>query len=196
VATRITISTNIPADPDRKTRAAVKAASVAAAKEHHERNIPRHDQTFAPAKYGYASRSPAYRELKRKLGIDDRSLHFSGNTMAELKSSYTITATGTRGASLKMKASLLGATSGRVLDINAINRMLADGRRQHDRSRLMRLLSRLQKTGGKLTQGQQQAIARNAEITAIAVDEFKHLAKVEEATFVTEINAREPMRTL
>ena len=165
---RPTISTNIPADPDRKTRAAVKAACIAGATEHHDRNMPWHFEPFAAAKYGYQRRSTAYNELKQKLGLPLNPLTFSGKTKSEILTSYTISATGTRGATLKMKASLLGATSGKVLDIAAINRMLADERRTHDRSRLLRLLERLKKSGGKLTQGQEQAIARNAELTAIA----------------------------
>lgn len=193
---RTTISTNLPADPDRKTRAAIKTASIAGAEEHHRRHMPWHFERFAAAKYGYQTRSPAYDDLKRKLGLPLNPLSFKGQLKSEILSSYRITATGTRGASLHMKASLLGATSGKVLDIEAITRMLADGRRQHDRGRLMRLLQRLKKNGGRLTTGQQQAIARNAELTAIASDELRHLAAVEERAFAAAMNQPEPMRTV
>ncbi len=193
---RTTVSTNIPADPDRKTRAAVKAASIAAAKEHHARHMPWHFTLFANAKYGYTRRSDAYNDLKKKLFGHFKSLEFSGKTKSEILSSYIIKATGTRGASLHMKASLLGSTSGKVLDIDAINRMLADGRRGREYTRLMRLLQRLKKNGGKMTRGQEQAIARNAELTAIASDELRHLAQTEERVFGEAMNQRDPMRTL
>ncbi|MFM9964443.1 MAG: hypothetical protein ACKV2Q_24840 [Planctomycetaceae bacterium] len=192
---RATISTNLPSDPDRKTRTAIREAAIAGAKVHHARHIPRHDQTFAGPKYGYSPRSLAYQDLKKKLGIDNRPLHFSGKTMAELKSSYQISATGTRGAKLRMKCSLLGANTGRVLDVEAINRLLADGRRKHEHPRLMRLLARLKKTGGRLTTGQKHAIARNAEITAISPDELQWIAKTEEDAFALSIKKPDPMRT-
>jgi len=193
---KTTVSTNIPADPDRKTRAAVKAASIAGAEEHHRRHMPWHFEQFAAAKYGYSRRAPAYNELKQKLGLSLNPLAFSGKTRSEILTSYVIKATGTRGASLHMKASLLGATSGKVLDIAAINRMLADGRRSHDRGRLMRLLQRLKKNGGKLTAGQQQALARNAELTVIAADELNWIAKTEEAAFAREMLKPEPIRVI
>lgn len=193
---RTTVSTNIPADPDRKTRAAIKAASIAGAQGHHDRNMPWHFEAFAAAKYGYSRRSPAYNELKQKLGLPLNPLSFSGKTKSEILTSYIIKATGTRGASLHMKASLLGATSGKVLDIDAINRMLADGRRGHQYTRLMRLLQRLKKSGGKMTAGQKQAIARNAELTAMTSDELKWIAKTEEEVFAREIKKREPTRKL
>lgn len=193
---KTTVSTNLPADPDRKTRAAIKEASIAGAKEHHSRHMPWHFESFAGAKYGYAKRSPAYNELKRKLGLPLNPLDFKGQTKSEVLTSYTITATGTRGATLRMKASLLGASSGKVLDIAAITRMLADGRKQHDSSRLMRLLSRLKKNGGRMTAGQKQSIARNAELTAITKDELNWIAKTEEAAFAEAIKRPEPMRTV
>ena len=193
---RTTVSTNIPADPDRKTRKAIKAASIAGAEEHHRRHMPWHFEPFAGPKYGYPRRSQAYDELKQKLGLPLNPLMFSGKTKSEILTSYVIKATGTRGASLHMKASLLGATSGRVLDIAAINRMFADVRSGHESKRLLRLLARLKKNGGRMTRGQKQAIARNAELTAIARDEIKWIAKTEEAAFAEAITKREPMRTL
>lgn len=193
---RTTVSTNIPADPDRKTRAAIKAAAIAGAEEHHRRHMPWHFESFAHPKYGIPPRSPAYNDLKKKLGLPTNPLLFSGKTKSEILTSYRITATGTRGASLHMKASLLGATSGKVLDIEAIHRLLADGRRSHEHPRLMRLLQRLKKNGGRMTRGQEQAIARNAELTAIAADELRHIALTEERVFAATMNQREPMRTL
>lgn len=193
---KTTVSTNLPADPDRKTRAAIKTAAIAGAKEHHTRHMPWHFENFAVPKYGYTRRSTAYEELKQKLGLPLNPLLFSGTTKSEILTSYVIKATGTRGASLHMKASLLGATSGRVLDIAAINRMFADVRSGHESKRLLRLLARLKKNGGRMTRGQKQAIARNAELTAIARDEIKWIAKTEEAAFAEAITKREPMRTL
>ena len=196
---RTTVSTNIPADPDRKTRAAVRAACAAGAKEHHDRHIPRHDQNFATPKYGYAKRGDEYRALKRALGIDDRPLHYSGRTMAELMSSYTITVTGTRGARLAMKTSL-GIDSGRIKDAAAILRLIDAAKTQGERLKLLRFLKRLNKQirlhGVAMTGTQKKALMRHAEITAVSSDELKHIAKTEEATFAAAINKREPMRKL
>ena len=197
MATRATISTNIPTDGGgRKVRAAVKEAVIAAAKTHHQRHMPWHFETFATQKYGYPQRSPAYNELKTKLGMAQRPLVFSGKTRAEILSSAKISATGTRGATLKMKCSLLGANTGRVLDVAAIERMLADARKAHAHPRLLRLLARIKKNGGKLTHGQENAIRRAEELKAIAADELKYLAIIEDQTFNTEINRPEPSRTL
>lgn len=196
MAIRTTVSTNLPADPDRKTRAAIKAAAIAGAKEHHTRHMPWHFEPFAIPRYGYKPRSPAYQELKRKLGLPLNPLMFRRKTKSEILSSYVIKATGTRGASLHMKASLLGASSGKVLDVEAINRMLADGRRSHDRGRLTRLLQRLKKSGGTMTKGQEQAIQRNIELTRMTNDELKWIAAVEERVFAVEMARPEPTRTL
>jgi hypothetical protein len=193
---RATLSTNIPEDADRKTLAAIKAACVAAATEHHHRHIPWHFELFAIDKYHYEERSRAYNELKTKLGLPLNPLQFRGKTLAEVMTSFTISATGTRGATLRMKASLLGATTGRVLDIEAIKRMLADERKKHQHPRLMRLLARLVKNDGKMTYGQRQAVYRHAELTAIADDERNHLVRVEEETFTKEMARPEPMRTV
>ena len=192
---RATVSTNIPADPDRKTRAAIREASKAGAQVHHDKHMPWHFERFAAAKYGYEDRSPQYLELKRKLGMPASPLMFSGTLRSEILSSYQISATGTRGATLKMKASLLGATSGRVLDVAAIKRMLDDtSRHNHNEARLRRLLTRLLKTGGRMTIGQEQAVKRHAELTAIAADELKRIAATEEQVFGAEIKRPEPMR--
>ena len=191
---KATVSTNLPQDSDRHTRAATKAAAKAGAQVHHDRHMPWHFESFAPQKYGYEKRSPEYLELKRKLGLSPNSLEFSGQLKSEIMSSYSITATGTRGAVLKMKASLLGATSGKVLDIAAIKRLLAAGNKAHDHSRLQRLLVRLLKSGGKMTAGQQAAIKRNAELTAIASDELKFIAGTEEQAFHETFNRPNPMR--
>jgi len=193
---KTTISTNLPSDPDRHVRACIKAATTAAAAEHHRRHMERHFENFAGPKYGYQKRSPAYLELKQKLGLTSNPLSFSGQLKSEILGSYRISATGTRGARLHMKASLLGATSGRVLDVAAIERMLADASKKHDHPRLIRLLSRLRKNGGKLTHGQEQAIARNAELTAITSDELRHLAKIEENTFHREMGRKLAMRLI
>lgn len=155
-----------------------------------------HFEAFAAPKYGYAKRSPAYLELKKKLGLSSNPLSFAGQLKSDILGSYRITATGTRGARLHMKASLLGATSGRVLDVAAIERLLADARKKHDHPRLIRLLNRLRKNGGQLTRGQEQAIARNAELTAITKDELNHLARIEEQTFHAEINRKLAMRMI
>lgn len=196
MAIRATISTNIPSDPDRKTRSSVRAAVTEAAKTHHQRHMPWHFEEFAPQKYGYRPRSTRYLDLKHKLGLPlNNSLVFSGQTRNEILTSATITATGTRGAQLKMKCSILGMTTGRTLDIAAIERILKAESNRHDRSRLSRLLERLKKSGGRLTVGQEESIRRNAELTAIASDEIRYLARVEEKVFKTEINKPEPMRT-
>lgn len=173
--------------------------------------MPWHFSLYANYKYGYTPRSPAYTDLKMRLLGHKKSLEFSGQLKSEILSSYRITATGTRGARLHMKASLLGATSGKVLDVASIERMLLGLRRdrfvnptkfaasksgQFNEGRLIRLLQRLKKTGGQLTRGQEQAIARNAELTAIAKDELNHLARIEEQTFHAEINRKLAMRMI
>lgn len=196
MALKATVSTNIPADPDRKTRTAVREAAAAGAKLHHVRHMPWHFESFAPQKYGYKNRSKDYLDLKRKLGLSANPLDFSGTTKREILGSYQITVTGTRGAQLRMKCSLLGATTGRVLDISAIERLLKSESKQHDRSRLARLLERLKKTGGRMTFGQEQAVHRNAELTAIAGDELKAIANEEEQVFKAAISKPDPMRTV
>ena len=202
---RPTISTNIPSDPDRHVRAAVKAATTAAAEEHYRRSMASgwHFENFAIAKYGYRKRSPGYLDLRERLksagmlaGDVNQPLLFTGKTLSEIKAFHQVRATGTRGASLVMKVSLMGANTGRVLDIDAIQRMLNDARKAHDHPRLMRLLGRLKKNGGKLTSGQEQAIARHAELTAISGDELKHQAKIEEQVFHREIGQKLAMRVI
>jgi len=202
MATRATLSTNITNDGRRKTLAAVRAATKAAASTHAARHLKWHFEKFAIPKYGYEQRSRPYKKLRAKMvaagvmsGEDiDRPLVFRKELINAVLNRWRVTATGTEGASLILKAPL---QSGRFLDIAAVKRMLDSTKRaEADAPRLRRLLVKLLKSGGEMTKQQKNVLKRQAELKAIAKDELAYLIKIEEQFFSDVLNKPERMRTL
>jgi len=118
MATRATLSTNITNDGRRKTLAAVRAATKAAASTHAARHLKWHFEKFAIPKYGYEQRSRPYKKLRAKMvaagvmsGEDiDRPLVFRKELINAVLNRWRVTATGTEGASLILKAPLQSGT--------------------------------------------------------------------------------------
>lgn len=192
---RATISSTLPSDPDRKTRAAIKEATAATAALHHERHLPWHFEPFAAAKYGYTPRSKQYTKRKLQAGRGNKPLVYTGLTKSEILSSRQIRSTGSRGATLILKATLEGITSGKFLKIEDVNRLLAGLRQDSARRKKMeRLQARMAKLRD-MTDQQKQMARRHSEITAIAPDELNHLMKHEEATFYRLFLKPEPKRS-
>ena len=201
MASRPTLSTNIPKDGGRKVRTAVRESTKAAASTHAIRHLPWHFEKFAIPKYGYDQRGWKYKKLRAKmvkaglLAADDldRPLVFKKELINAVLKNWRVTSTGTEGASLILKAPL---TSGRSLDVAAIKRMLDDTKRSEaDAPRLRRLLSKLIKSKGELTKNQRAAIKRVTELKAIAKDELNYLIAIEETFFTEMIKKPEPMRS-
>lgn len=189
MAHRASLSTNIPASGGRKVRRAIQEATRDAATEHAKRHLPWHFEPFAVPKYGYDERSWKYKKLRRKmvqaglLSADDekRPLVLKKELINSVLKNWRVTATGTEGSTLILKAPL---TSGRTLDVAAIKRMLNDTKRsEQDAPRLRRLLAKLIRSKGELSKNQKAAIRRVAELKALAKDELKHLIGIEEETF-------------
>lgn len=117
------------------------------------------------------------------LSADDekRPLVLKKELINSVLKNWRVTATGTEGSTLILKAPL---TSGRTLDVAAIKRMLNDTKRsEQDAPRLRRLLAKLIRSKGELSKNQKAAIRRVAELKALAKDELKHLIGIEEETF-------------
>lgn len=165
---RCTISTNIPPAMGRRALAAVRNAAVAGADYHWRKAIPDHFKSGAATKYGYARRSPKYLKQKERLGRGSLPLVFSGRTQSEITGSRTIRATGTKGATLLMRASFPGAS----------------GNFRFKRGQII------------LSFKQREQLARVKEIEAITSDEIAEVALAEEREYVKQIAIKGPIRRL
>ncbi|OGT59922.1 MAG: hypothetical protein A3E01_10790 [Gammaproteobacteria bacterium RIFCSPHIGHO2_12_FULL_63_22] len=117
---KLIVTTTLPRDPRLLVRNHGKHLNDtlrAAANWHHETHIPRHFQSFAPAKYGYARRGRKYQKLKDRLGLGPLVSPFSRRqgrlpTTLAVMQGFNVTATQKR-ATLKMRLPFRGG-SGRL----------------------------------------------------------------------------------
>ena len=162
----VTVSGNLPVDeatPLRVVTVAVRAASRAGAAYHHDKHIPQHFKSGAASKYGYKRRSASWQAFKRRVGASSLPLVFSGATAQEITGERKITATSTRGATLRMRAALPGLTSGRF---------------------------RLKRGQQRLSGHQERQLARVEEIKAITADELNAIARAEEKAYIASVQAQ------
>lgn len=154
--TQVSVSGGLPENPSRKQRVWIRAAMVKSAEYHHVHHIPKHFQGGAATKYGYRRRSPRWQGLKKSLTGATLPLIFTGTTKDEITGQREIRATSTRGATLIMRASLKGLSSGRF---------------------------RMKK--GQFALSDQQKLIRGLveEIRAVTADEMNRLAAVQEAEY-------------
>ena len=113
--------------------------------EAHQKMLPRHTDSGASTKYGYAMRSTQYVARMRKAGIDWRPLKASGELKTSLQKTQRIVSTPTRGRMM------IAAKLGGVVGVTDRFRM-KDGQIN-------------------LSQAQEQMLMRKAEITATTPDE-------------------------
>ncbi len=113
--------------------------------EAHQKMLPRHTDSGASTKYGYAMRSTQYVARMRKAGIDWRPLKASGELKKSLQQPQRIVSTPSRGRMM------IAAKLGGVVGVTDRFRM-KDGQIN-------------------LSQAQEQMLMRKAEITATTQDE-------------------------
>lgn len=113
--------------------------------EAHQKMLPRHTDSGASTKYGYAMRSTEYVKRMRKAGIDWRPLKASGELKKSLQKIQRIVSTPSRGRMM------IAAKLGGVVGVTDRFRM-KDGQIN-------------------LSQAQEQMLMRKAEITATTQDE-------------------------
>lgn len=149
---KLVVTTTLPRDPRLLGRDHARNLNDTlreAAEEHHKRHIPRHFQSFAPAKYGYARRGTKYQRIKDRLGLPPLVSPYSLKqgrmpTQVAVMQQFKITATQKR-ASLKMRLPFSGGTG------------------------------RLRVEGNGLTDHQKALLRTIAELEAIAPDEQRYL---------------------
>lgn len=158
----LTVTTTYPRDPRlfaRDHNTFTRESLRAAVTEHHDVHIPRHFETFAAAKYGYARRSSRYQARKDKLGLPP--LVSPTATSGQLRTAMThfrqVTATSNR-ARLIMRLPFRGGTG------------------------------RLRVIGGSLSDQQKQVLTRIAEMETIASDEQQHLNELIGAEYTRMAN--------
>lgn len=162
----VTVSGNLPVDdstPQRVLTVAVREAARAGAAYHHDKHIPQHFKSGAASKYGYRRRSARWQAFKRRVGASSLPLVFTGATAQEITRERKITATSTRGATLRMRAALPGLTSGRF---------------------------RLKAGQKRLSGHQERQLARVEEIKAITADELNAIARAEEKAYIATVEAK------